>query len=76
MQGQRFLIVSGAGNPQSAAVAVALIAGGAKVVCADMPISQKPEMAGAWADDWARVRDPQNTYGPPKKGRGGKVRKW
>lgn len=76
MQGKLVLIVGAAGTPQSAAIAAALIAAGAKVVSADMPITPKPEITSVWLDDCVKLKEPQNTYGPPKKGRGGKVRKW
>ena len=77
MQGRRVLMV-GAGTPRSAAIAAALIAAGARVVSADeaMAIKPKPEITGVWFDECATLKEPQNTYGPPKKGRGGKAQRW
>ena len=77
MQGLRVLIV-GAGTRRSDAIAAALIAAGARVVRADeeMVLKPKPEITGVWFDECVAIQSTQNTYGPPKKGRGGKVRKW
>lgn len=77
MQGRRVLIV-GAGTPGSAAIAAALIAAGARVVSADeaTAIVPRPQITDAWISERAELKETQNTYGPPKKGRGGKVRRW
>lgn len=73
------VLVVGAGK-RSAAIAAALIAAGADVVQAnEFPITRRPEITGVWWDECANlgaVEDKRKTYGPPKKGRGGKVRRW
>lgn len=78
MDKKRVLIV-GSGT-RSAAIAAALIAAGADVVQAnEFPIARKPEITGVWFDecrDVGVVEDKRKTYGPTKKGRGGKVRRW
>ena len=78
MVGKRILVV-GAGA-RSAAIAAALIAAGADVVQADeRPIIARPQITGMWLDECAevgRIEDKRKTYGPPMKGRGGKVRRW
>lgn len=74
MDRKRILVV-GAGK-RSVAIAAALIAAGADVVRADaFPITRRPEIPGVCADVGA-VKDKRKTYGPPKKGRGGKVPRW
>lgn len=78
MIGKRILVV-GAGK-RSAAIAAALISAGANVVQADeFPIAARQQVTGMWIDECAdvgRIEDKRKTYGPPKKGRGGKVRLW
>lgn len=75
MDKKRILVV-GAGT-RSAAIATMLIAAGADVVQAnEFQITRGP---GLWLDECADVRvveDKRKTYGPPKNGRGGKVRRW
>jgi len=78
VKGKRILVVGS--SARSAAIAAALVAAGADVVQAtEFPITARPEMTGAWLDEIGlleRLADKRHPYGPPQKGRGGKLKRW
>lgn len=76
MRSRRILVV-GTGT-RSAVIAAALTAAGADVVRAanEFGITRHPEIAGVWLAPRGVAEDKRKPYGPTKKGKGGKVRKW
>lgn len=67
------IVVVGGQSTINARVVAALIAAGHEVEQADtFPITERPKSIGWWASEDAT----QNTYGPPKKGKGGKIQRW
>ena len=74
MQNGRILVVGR--QKQNAAIVAALIALGTNVATADeaMLISQRHTITDAW--HIGTLKPERKKYGPEKKGRGGKVRRW
>lgn len=74
MRDKRIMVVGG--GMRGKVIAAALIANGVDVVRVDeLQIIPRPQITGVWVDEIATTYN-HNTYGPTKKGRGGKMRRW